>query len=333
MTGLRTPWFALLGALFLLVLGCPTGDDDDSAAGDDDAGDDDSAAGDDDVDDDDTVAMDPQCDDLEEGMNTGFVVDGEERSFILTFPDGVDEGGPWPVVFNFHGLGDTAENMESLIAGEVNNAEWPFILVTPEDTDYLMFNFPLDWAVFEVDENNKEARLFDEVLACVEGRWGVDENAIHLTGFSIGSICCDMLGTIRGEQIASIATYSGGYWNNPANEDPLISWAITWPEYETQNQYVQLFVHGGENDYYDLMVTGLPFYEYAANDSEWLRGLGHDTILCGHTAGHTVPFSFRGDKLVRFFADHPLGTTTSPYASAGLPDELPDICEFLGATD
>ena len=206
MTTLR----GLLGMMMLaslVWLGCDTtgGDDDDVAGGgpaDDDVADDDTG-------DDDTVPVPTHCEPLAEGMNEGFDVDGEERSFILNMPSDVEEGGPYPVVFNFHGLGDTATNMSSLLSGHVDG-DWPFIAVTVEDTDYLMFNFPLDWAVFEVDENNKEARLFDEVLACIDARWGVDEDHVHATGFSIGSICVDMLCTLRGEQIASVATYSGG---------------------------------------------------------------------------------------------------------------------------
>jgi predicted esterase len=310
----------------LLWLGCDTTSGDDDDAADDDVSDDDT--GDDDTGDDDTEPVPPHCEGLGEGMNEGFEVDGEERAFILNLPPNVEDDGPFPVVFNFHGLGDTATNMSSLLSSYVDDDDFPFIAVTPEDTDYLMFNFPLDWAVFEVDENNKEARLFDEVMACIDARWGVDEDHVHTTGFSIGCICADMLGTLRGEQIASSATYSGGYWNNPANEDPMISWAITWPEYETENLYPQLFIHGGDNDQYDLVVTALHFNEYAEADSIWLHDMGHDVMVCDHGSGHTVPMTFNGSKVLQFFQDHPLGTVDSPYATDGLPSDWPDYCSF-----
>jgi hypothetical protein len=344
MDRLRFTWLALLAGCLMLVA-CNNGDDDDSVAGDDDAADDDATADDDDDatagDDDDVVGdvtiadpTDPAlCDALVEGMNTDFDVDGEERSFILTYPDGVEDDGPWPIVFNFHGLGDTATNMETLLSSQVNHEDLQFILVTPEDTDYPMMGFPLDWAVFEVDDVNKEARLFDEVLACMEYRYGVDTDHIHGTGFSIGSIAMDMIASLRPEYIASLATYSGGYWNNVANEDKTISWAINWPEYDNvDNLYTQMFIHGGPQDIYNLAITEIPFYQYAENDSLWMRDMGHDTILCNHESGHTVPMSFLGSKLVGFFADHPRGTFVSPYRADGLPDILPDYCEFLEAT-
>jgi len=43
-----------------------------------------------------------------------------------------------------------------------------------------------------------------------------------------------------------------------------------------------------------------------------------------------VPVDLRGPVLVRFFADHPLGTADSPY-STGLPTEFPGYCTFQGA--
>ncbi len=152
----------------------------------------------------------PACDTLVAGNNDGFMVDGEARSFVLSLPSNVDTAGPWPVVFNWHGLGDTAQNMSYLLSSHVDNVDFPFIAVTPEDTNHTVFSVNLDWDVFQVTAQNKEARLFDEVLACLHQRYGVDFNHVHSVGFSLGGIVTDMLGTIRGEQLASVVTFSGG---------------------------------------------------------------------------------------------------------------------------
>ncbi len=42
-------------------------------------------------------------------------------------------GGPFPVVFNWHGLGETAAEMDTLIAPHVNDLGFPSIGITPED--------------------------------------------------------------------------------------------------------------------------------------------------------------------------------------------------------
>ncbi len=268
------------------------------------------------------------CATLHEGTNEGFMVDGEPREFVLNLPSNVDAGGPWPVIFNWHGLGDTAQNMSGLVSGMVDNAVMPFIAVTPEDTNVVVMGMQADWAVFQVTADNKEARLFDEVLACLDQLYGVNTSHVHSLGFSLGGIVTDMLGTIRGDQLASIATYSGGYWSNPENLDPTISAVVSWPEYTTTNQYAQMFVHGGTDDAYSLVIYTIHFDQYAVNDTAFLNGRGHDAILCDHGSGHTVPSSIYADKLVEFFADHPLGTVDSPYANDGLPPNFPGYCEF-----
>ena len=270
------------------------------------------------------------CSSIHEGTNSYFIVDGEPREFILNLPDGVEEGGPWAVVFNWHGLGDTATNMARMFSGLINNEDMPFIGVTPEDTDFMLAGTMIvDWDVFAVTENNKEARLFDEVLACLDERFGVDTNHVHSVGFSIGSILTDMLGTIRGEQLASLVSYSGGYWSNPVNVDPMMAFVINWPEHSVENKYAQIFLHGGVTDLYDMTLVQLHFDLYAVNDVTFLNAKGHDAIICNHGLGHTAPPDFLYAKVIKFFADHPLGTADSPYAEA-LPGDYPEYCEFSG---
>ena len=213
----------------------------------------------------------------------------------------------------------------------------PFIAVTPEDTDYeidvpVLGKFPMDWDVFMVTEDSLEVKLFDAVLDCLDQRWGVDDAHIHSMGFSLGGITTDMLANMRGEELASVATYSGGYWSTPGNVDPLLEAFIQWPPYTVQNEYAQLFLHGGPADSFPLGITSLQFDEFAAADATLLNALGHDIIMCDHGQGHTAPGpGMGGDKLIQFFADHPLGTTDSPYAD-GLPGDFADYCAFQGKT-
>jgi hypothetical protein len=259
------------------------------------------------------------------------MVGADARSFILSLPTGVEDSHSWPVIFNWHGLGDTAQNMSGMISGYVNNADMPFIGVTPEDMGYTlpMVGMELDWDILNVDANNKELAFFDAVLDCVDQKYGVDENHIHTMGFSLGSITSDMLGTMRGEILASIATYSGMYWNNPANVPGMLNSAINWPAYTVENDYAQLFFHGGLEDYYSLVVASLKFNEAAVSDSALLGTLGHDTIICDHGLGHTAPAPGMGpSQIIKFFADHPMGTVVSPYNDAGLPTGFSDSCVF-----
>ena len=59
------------------------------------------------------------CGDLAEGMNKNFIV-GEganelARDFILRLPENIDSETQWPVVFLWHGYGDTATNFQSVL--------------------------------------------------------------------------------------------------------------------------------------------------------------------------------------------------------------------------
>ena len=276
------------------------------------------------------------CATLVEGRNSGFPAGGFERDFILTLPTGVDDSDSWPVVFNWHGLGDSAQNMSGLVAGLVNRPEFRFIAVTPEDTNFVL-EIPfaggqnMDWEIFQVNDSNRELALYDAVLACIDERWGVDRDQVHSMGFSLGGIVTDMLGTMRGDELASIATYSGGYWSNPDNVDVMLNQVVSWPEYQVTNKYAQLFLHGGTSDLYDVSVTQLHFDQYAVADAQMLNDQGHDAVVCNHNGGHRAPApGMSGDRVIDFFAAHPRGLATSPYASSGLPEDFADYCNFSG---
>jgi predicted esterase len=265
------------------------------------------------------------CDTLAAGLNTDFDVAGNARSFYLDLPSGVDEGGPWAIVFAWHGLGDTAGNFHNLFAGLVDNPDMPFILVTPEDTDFpltipLAGSAPFDWDTFAVaDEGvgNLEVELFDAVLACLDERWGVDAEHVHTTGFSLGGVTSDMLATTRGEQLAAVATWSGGYWNNPDNVGLALGSVVSWPALAVANPYPQLLVHGGPSDEMDIVpnLYTMSFYEFALSDHAFLRDAGHGVVVCEHQGGHTAPGNVSPATVIEFFAAHPLGFGTSPWAS------------------
>ncbi len=279
--------------------------------------------------------MASSCDDLHAGTVTNFMVDGTPRSFILTLPTGATAaGGSWPVVFNWHGLGDTATNFNGLMATQVNNATMPFILVTPESTHLGPTTMPvgLDWDQLNVMLPNREARLFDAVVGCLNTRFGVDRDRVYTMGFSAGAIMSDLLGVLRGDQLAAVVSYSGGYFANPENPMTLGSLAsfVSWPDLTTRNAYPQLMLHGGMTDTFSLVIATARFNVFAANDSTWLRARGHDVILCDHSGGHRVPTAVMGRQVVEFFAAHRRGAAST--WGTGLPADYPAYCAFQAHT-
>jgi predicted esterase len=289
--------------------------------------DDDSLPVDDDVSpaDDDDASASPNCASLQEGFNENFMVDGTARSFILNLPQNVESSGPWPIIFNWHGYGDTAQNMAGLLLSSVNSSVMPFILVTPDDVNMQPFA-GLDWDILLVDNDNIETRLFDEIMICLNERYDIDRNHIHSVGFSAGAIMCDVLGVLRGKMIASLLTFSGVYFSNPVNDNAYTDWKV---DLDTDNKFAQVIVHGGPEDLFNAVVVTINFDQAGANDTQYLNGKGHDVIECNHGLNHTVPPDMQAAAIIRFFKDHPLGAA-SPY-SLGLPTEFPDYCSFSPA--
>ncbi|HOW51193.1 MAG TPA: PHB depolymerase family esterase [bacterium] len=295
----------------------------------------------------DTDTVVPGCAGLKEGENT-LIVNGDEskdltRTFLLNLPTTVDSKKGWPVIFNFHGYGDTAANFEGLLSGFVDNAEMPFILVTPEDTDIALPS-GVDWDILNLGNGSIEVELFDAILACIEEKWGVDEEHIHLAGFSAGSITADSIGVMRGDQIASIFTYSGAYFSDAkakADLGAMASGFITWPEMTVTNKYVQAMMHGAEGD---TACTGptdcdkwggsgfyINFNHMARFDANYLTEMGHTVIICEHALGHTNA-GLNSQQMLQFFRDHPRGTTVSPYAT-NWPADYPAYCTLMTEPD
>jgi predicted esterase len=271
-----------------------------------------------------------ECGHLVEGFNQGFVVDGEARSFMLALPEAAEEDGPWPVVFNWHGLGDTAFNMHALVAGLADYGEYPFIGVTPEDRDFAIMGLPMDWEIANVTGANGEARFFDELVRCLDEQYGVDHDRVHAMGFSLGGIVANLLGVVRGDKIASLATYSAGYLSNPANVQTLgmLASFINWPEWDGGPGYAQLLVHGGEQDIFNLVVTTANLWQFNHNDLDYLTERGHPVLFCGHELGHRAPPpGLPPQRFLDFFKAHPRGSVGSAYATA-LPPTFASMCAF-----
>ena len=277
------------------------------------------------------------CATMHAGWNENYMVDALYRSFYLDLPSDATTASNLPVIFLWHGLGDTAENMRLLLSGQVNTAGFHFILVTPEDGEYTVYGNDIDWDVLNADAlTNREARLFDEVLTCLVTHYSLDLDRVHSVGFSMGGILTDMLGDIRGADLASLLTFSGGYLSDGANVATLGALAsfISWPAPNHTNGYVQVLLSGGTTDAYALGgIATAHFDTFATNDLTYLNDLGHDVIKCDHGEGHTAPVTgFGGTQVVEFLQDHPRGVVNSPYVLDGLPADFPSYCSVSAQT-
>ena len=291
-----------------------------------------------------------KCEDFAEGLNENFMVgegsDQLARSFILRLPEGIDSDKELPVIFLYHGFGDTAGNFANFLGSKVNNETMPFILVVPEARSDI-FGFDgippkgLDWDMMNLKDGSAEADMFDAIMACLEKRWKIDKKHIHVSGFSAGAITANSIGVQKSDKVASILSYSGAYFSDPASRDDLgeimgmkIGDFFSWPDFAKEhNKYPQVFVHGDKEDDswgYSGLFT-IYFNRMARFGAQYLTGLGHDAILCNHGKSHTVA-GISADAAIKFFAEHPFGSDASDYRE-NMPEEFSEICHFFTEDD
>jgi len=225
-------------------------------------------------------------------------VGGDARVLEVELP--ADPEGA-PVVFAWHWLGGTASQTLDWMAVR-DLADEGYIVVAPESS-----GLQLEWDFNNPGTDNVDLALFDAVLSCLWEDFGVDDDRVYSTGMSAGGLMTTFLTMHRADVLAATAPFSGGafeasYREPEADIPVLVSW-------------------GGPSDTYggyDFHGASLEFLDLLDDD-------GHFTVACEHTGGHLPPAE-AVDMMSRFFADHVRGAG-SPWASDGLPQDLPAWCE------
>ncbi|MEQ1757547.1 MAG: hypothetical protein ABL986_04460 [Vicinamibacterales bacterium] len=130
-------------------------------------------------------------------------VDGVERRAIVFAP--VATGARIPVVFVFHGAGDTAENF----TGVGFHDAWPEALIVYMDG---LGRFPGGGGAFQTTDSsaaNRDLRFFDVALADLRQRYPLDQRRIYATGFSNGAKLVYLLWATRASTFAAFAPVAG----------------------------------------------------------------------------------------------------------------------------
>lgn len=145
------------------------------------------------------------------GVPEGFVertwgVAGEKRTALVRIP--AQAGGPWPVVFCFHGhMGRSAGAIRSWGLDQA----WPdSIQVYPQGLPTAtplidkQGRFP-GWQPTVGSNGDRDLKFFDAMLADLRREYPVDARRIYATGHSNGGLFCYVLWQARGDQLAALA--------------------------------------------------------------------------------------------------------------------------------
>ncbi len=260
-------------------------------------------------------------------LNADFPTGTSRRQFRLLVPRNYDPAGSdrWPLVFAWHWLAGTGEQMVREADLERSAERYRFLVVVPDQqrdaSDRAVNTFT--WPFLLSSDPRPEQLFFDDLLACVSGQLRVDSARVHGMGVSAGALWLTALtSTPRAEYFASVAVLSGGLGYVPS---------VLRMEYTPEpNKFPSLVLWGGPTD--RLIVN---FEDASQRLRDALLDDGHFVVTCTHDRGHALPPieapTPEESKFVfvwRFYSDHPYGLApaTSPWITAGLPAFAPSWC-------
>jgi len=136
--------------------------------------------------------------------NEDITVDGTKRNYRLVVPHTLPK--PAPIVFAFHGIGDSTESMANYCRLDQLASRNGFILV------YLAARQSM-WATVDANADNLDANadvwFFDQLLIHLSNHHEIDRDRVYAVGMSDGASFVQLLAIARSNDIAAIAAYSG----------------------------------------------------------------------------------------------------------------------------
>jgi predicted esterase len=274
------------------------------------------------------------CPTLAPGLNT-ITSGADQRQFILVAPTEPIAGEVYPVLFAWHWIGGDAEDF--LERGQIQAAvdDQRFLGVIPVDKGAEIFGtldtrwpFDITQPQTRMDE---EFQFFDDMLACVEAQYAVNESCVSSVGVSAGALFNAQLAQARSNRLASFISLSGGV-------------GATWikPWLGATHKLPALVLWGGDGppdmdgvkDILGCFSIGMDFSVASRELETGLVGGGHFLVECKHNCGHVEPPLEAPDdaskyaSIWEFALDHPywLADGDSPYLTDGLPENLPAWC-------
>jgi poly(3-hydroxybutyrate) depolymerase len=134
-------------------------------------------------------------------------VGGTMREYILAVPDNYDPSKPYRLIFGWHPLGGSAQqvagNGNSGYYGLQSQASGSAIFVAPEGLPFS--GSSLGWG----NSNGQDIAFLEAMLARFRAELCIDENRIFSTGFSFGGMFSFAAGCSPGGMMRAIAPQAG----------------------------------------------------------------------------------------------------------------------------
>ena len=144
-------------------------------------------------------------------INTQSIVhDGIIREYILYIPNSYYGGSAAPMLFNFHGFGESASDFMSFADMRSLAESDTFILVYPQGS---CLDGSSHWnACLSRGDNKSNADDFgfiESMISEISSQYSVDMGRIYAVGYSNGGMMAYGLANYKSELIAAVASVSG----------------------------------------------------------------------------------------------------------------------------
>jgi poly(3-hydroxybutyrate) depolymerase len=230
-------------------------------------------------------------------------VNGVTREYIITLPDNYDPSHPYKLIFAWHGLTGTMQQ----IAG---NGFWGYygLQNLADDSTIFMAGQGLpateggtDYAWPNTD--GRDIAYTQAVLAWIEENYCVDTQRIFSVGMSYGGIMSNTVGGEMGDVVRAIAPMSGAgpnaFFGGAECKGPVAAWLA----HGTSDDTVDISMGEGSRDHW-LEANGCDATSQPVDPSPCVAYDGCDTgypvTWCAFDGGHEVP-DFAAQAVWDFF--------------------------------
>ncbi len=222
-------------------------------------------------------------------------VDSVERQAIVYSP--AKFAGKAPLVFSFHGHGDTALNFESVGLQDA----WPeAVVVYPQGLASSRDGAP-GWQNESGLDGDRDLKLVDQAIAELHKTFPIDDNRIYTTGFSNGARFTYLLWAVRPNIFAAFGPVAGMLAPSQMLNVP--------------KPVVHIAGQQDRTNAFALQVQSIELAKRVNGVSDKGKSCGHDCMLYTgkgapvmtmiHPGAHTYPEG-TSELIVRFFKQHAL---------------------------
>lgn len=219
----------------------------------------------------------PRSIDADIAPHEQLTVDDTTRTYRMVIPHTLSQ--PAPIVFAFHGTGDSPQSMADYSRLDRCAADNGFILVYPAARKGM-------WGTVNIDPDHLDAhpdvRFFDQLLEQLSNQYDIDRHRIYLVGMSNGASFCQLLATIRSSDIAAIAAHSGSRPHNlgaPHQRFPIM---LLVGEHDSAVPAMRTDAEQYRSDGHDVKIVVVPRLAHAWSSR-------HNAEMWAFLAQHATP--------------------------------------------